>query len=107
MANAKMTVKEMLDVLQAFVEGATIQCSLLTCGHCRWEPCSAPAWDFSQFVYRVKPTPRTRWANEYLDKPVDSVGRFGSLRLSSETAAAVTGPGNKTQVTKWVEVLEN
>lgn len=48
-----MTTKEMIGVMQAFVEGKTIQ--FTSNGGIEWEITTCPSWNWDRFTYRVKP----------------------------------------------------
>ena len=49
-----MTVEEMIAVLQAYQQCKAIQCRGVGRGD-TWADTSAPAWDFRNFDYRVRP----------------------------------------------------
>lgn len=59
-----MTIDEMISVLTAAKEGKAIEWRCKTGNRPEWYA-GAPAWDFCQHDYRVKPEPREIWVNEY------------------------------------------
>lgn len=66
-----MKTKEMIAVMQAFIDGEEIQCKRLGSSESDWFNYSngnKPAWNWSDFEYRVKP--RSRYLNVYANHPV-------------------------------------
>ena len=63
------TIDQAMQVLQAMMEGETIQIML----YGEWKDRAFGQKDkipkFLEFDYRVKPKPRVFWANVYADKP--------------------------------------
>ena len=57
--------KEKIAVMQAAVDGATIQ---RTCGNGIWMTAWTQSWDWDSYEYRVKPEPLTLWVNVYPDR---------------------------------------
>ena len=49
--------KDMIAVMQAFENGAEIECSLNSYANKIWKDTSNPAWEWHQFDYRVKQAP--------------------------------------------------
>jgi len=62
-----MTEQEMIDVLQAHLDGKTIQ---IKAGDIGWVDLESPNWNFAGSKYRVKPTPREFWINVYDGHPL-------------------------------------
>ena len=58
-----MTEQEMIDVLQAHIDGKQIQYRRVNMGG-EWAN-EKPYWDFDHFDYRVKPEPLECWVNFY------------------------------------------
>lgn len=56
----KPTTEQMIEIMQAYVNGAHIQVAHRTAG-CKWhdllEPAIHPTWDWLRSIYRVKPVP--------------------------------------------------
>jgi hypothetical protein len=48
------TIKEMVEVMQAFEQGRAIECQPLTWD--TWADCKEPGWNWQLYDYRVKPT---------------------------------------------------
>ena len=67
-----MTVPEMIEVLQAFQAGKTIQ----SCGRyadtISWSVVTSPHWNFEAYRFRVKPEPRTFWVVTHTGTPIDT-----------------------------------
>jgi hypothetical protein len=51
-----MNTQEMIAVMQAYVDGKTIECQCTSGGDWKLNP--TPAWDWAEFLYRVKPEPK-------------------------------------------------
>ena len=62
MANIEDT-KKMILVMQAYVDGKSIECKPSTQEH--YMRAGSPAWHFGAYNYRVKPEPREYWINSY------------------------------------------
>ena len=61
-----MSHDEMIAVIQAHKDGASIQCRRVSkCNDTPWVPVPQPRWKFTSCEYRVTPTPATVW--EVLD----------------------------------------
>jgi hypothetical protein len=60
--------KKAIEVMQAFVDGKTVQCSEPEgeAGY-GWRAEKEPLWQWDNFRYRVKPEPKEIWVNEYSD----------------------------------------
>ena len=49
------TIKEMIDVMQAYDRGEQIEVNYLYVNKDYWIACGTPIWDWNNFDYRVKP----------------------------------------------------
>ena len=59
----KDETREAIKVMQAFVDGAEIECVL----HDKaddWTPMLQPSWNFNLCKYRIKKAPRTFWITD-------------------------------------------
>jgi hypothetical protein len=57
-----MTPSEMIEVLQHFVDGGMIEFrSTIDDDYLIWQDAVAPAWNFDDFDYRIKPKPLELW----------------------------------------------
>lgn len=54
-----MTPDEIIAVVTAYKDGNQIEKRRV--GKALWEPSTRPSWDFANFQYRVKKTPREFW----------------------------------------------
>ena len=54
---------EKIGVMLAAYSGDPVQVS--RDGKSHWTDCPEPKWDWGAFTYRIKPTPRELWVNEY------------------------------------------
>ena len=63
--------KRMIEVMQAWVDGAEIQLRLKI-NNGSWMDIDAPEWSWAGTNYRVKPVPRECWRNEYTTGLVDA-----------------------------------
>ena len=52
-----MTLREKIEVMQAFERGEEIECSWTNCGT-KWEIVNSPSWDWTSYLYRIKPKPK-------------------------------------------------
>mgnify|MGYP000892555230 CR=1 FL=1 len=78
------TTAEKIAIMQASVEGKTIECE--DCG--AWFVSPIPKWDWRNYDYRIKRVPLTVWVIEYPD---------GLLRHYSDKDAAMQSLGDD----KW------
>ncbi len=62
-----MTPNEIIEVVQAFIDGKVIQHRLKRGGH--WVD-STPLWDFVNFDYRARPTPGEWFIYKYPDNQI-------------------------------------
>jgi len=62
-----MTEQEMIEVLQAHIDGKTIE---IKAGDIGWLEIKYPDWNFGRSTYRVKPVPREFWINVYDGHPL-------------------------------------
>ena len=51
-----MTLREKIEVMQAFERGEEIECNSLY--NPKWTSATAPAWGWNDFCYRIKPKPK-------------------------------------------------
>ena len=69
-----MTPSEMIEVLQHFEAGGNVEFrSTIDDDYLVWQDAVAPAWNFDDFEYRIKPKPLELWVNVY-PEPRSSVG---------------------------------
>ena len=82
-----MTLKEKIEVMQAFERGEEIECT--TTGYdTNWHYVKEPYWDWRQVDYRVKPKPKqTIIIEKWLCK--DDTGAFLTLEGNDERFAKV------------------
>ena len=52
-----MTLREKIETMEAFERGEEIECSWTNCGT-RWEIVKSPSWDWTSYLYRIKPKPK-------------------------------------------------
>ena len=52
-----MTLREKIEVMEAFERGEEIEISLISCGTI-WETVNHPSWNWSMYLYRIKPKPK-------------------------------------------------
>ena len=92
-----MTVDQMIEVLTAYKAGKKIQ--MFWQGS--WGDCGPhePAWNFKDFIYRVKPEPKVIWVNEYADGS-------GMTHPSKEQAQYVQHGGHVRVAVRYVECPE-
>jgi hypothetical protein len=57
--NRKETI-EAIKVMQAFVDGKTVECNPFSFGLAGWSELIDPGWSFDRFKYRIKPTAKLR-----------------------------------------------
>jgi hypothetical protein len=63
---------EAIKVMQAFVDGKTVECKFYTTG---WSEMIEPAWNFQKCEYRIKPTTKLRpWTAD--EVPLGAMIRF-------------------------------
>jgi hypothetical protein len=95
-----MTPQQIIEVLQAWDSGKTIQRQVCAGGNwvsfCKAQEGSI-AWDFSYYVWRVKPQPREWWVNVY--------GTHYSCLMPSKVYADSTDNG-RIECIRVREVLE-
>lgn len=58
--NNMKTTEEMIKVMQAFVDGKTIECNDPK-GDGQWETVTRPLWNWFYIDYRIKSEPREFW----------------------------------------------
>jgi hypothetical protein len=89
--------KKAIEVMQAFVDGKTVQVET----HAGWEDVDDPLWEWFGGPYRVKPQePKEIWVNEY-------EGGWGALVYNSkEEAVAGSAPYVTRTAVRYREVIE-
>ncbi len=91
-----MTLQQKIEIMQAAQRGEAIQGRSVSED---WITLQCPIWNWELFEYRIKPQPRTFYANEYSD------GRLGVAR-PTEAASVRRAGRDAVRVVKLVEVLE-
>ncbi len=89
-----MTTKEKIEVMQASLNGKTIEVQLV--GSNEWVPVHQPVWNWDAYNYRVNPLPRQWWINRY--------GEFDYLHTSLEKAER-TACSTRRECIHVIEVL--
>lgn len=100
------TIKEMVEVMQAYEAGSKIECTDKYDMPYQWRHTSGPDWDWSNYIYRVKPEPRRLFVLTYrlwLDGPEYSRG-FAS-EAAAEEYLSVNG-GARSGITSRVWMVE-
>lgn len=78
-----ITTEEKIAVMQAFLEGKTIEIAAATGSSAgTWDKITRPAWDWLSNQYRVKPEPKEFYAIVYTSS--DGGEFYSSLRLIKE-----------------------
>ena len=87
-----MTLREKIETMQAFERGEEIECNSLYTP--KWTTTSAPAWNWNDFCYRIKPKPKQtvvieKWLvkrgfSPYHSKIVEASGEFIELHYAKE-----------------------
>ena len=81
-SNNKMNTKEKIEVMEAFESGKPIQISdRFSGGWGDWTSDLAPAWNWEDNDYRVKPEPETFWIIKFRD---NSLMAFADQKRASE-----------------------
>lgn len=87
--------KKAIEVMQAFVDGKTVQVSAAA----GWESTPTPCWSWDICEYRIKPAePKNIWVNEYKN--------FTYLHESAEDANKNAGPTAVRKAVHYREVIE-
>ena len=82
-----MTTEEMIEVMQAYTRGETIEVS--DKGADDWSEIKHPLWDWSGFEYRVKPKPiETLW---YWEFQMSDGWHISQTRMTRAQAQAFVG----------------
>lgn len=55
--NREITI-EAIKVMQAWVDGKEVECAEI--GRAQWTPIFTPVWNWNNYIYRIKPTPKHR-----------------------------------------------
>lgn len=61
----RMTESEILEVVQAYMDGKEIERSSIYRDKSSWKDKHGNLWDFAGYRYRVKRQPRVIWVNDY------------------------------------------
>lgn len=81
-----MTPEKMIEVIQAHADGKQIECRQQgrPSWHARssWHAVTDPIWNFEEYEYRIKPSPRTVWIRYYAD---GSTHTFTDLGTAQQT----------------------
>jgi hypothetical protein len=72
----KMTIDEMVAVLQAYKAGKKIQVR----SGANWVETKSPVWDFFSCTYRIAPEQLEIWVNEYNNR------KWGGIHLQESSA---------------------
>lgn len=73
-------------VMQAYVDGKEIEFRHLREGKFfELKDPSSPSWDFHTFEYRIKPSPKVIWVNEY---PDDAIGVHATQEKAKQSASS-------------------
>lgn len=91
-----MNTKEMIAVMQAFVDGKDVQCKLKSDEV--WEGGEWFSWDWRAYVYRVKPEPNVVYVNEYTNNI--SVYRCKENAENMATSSVIR------KAVKYIEVID-
>lgn len=75
-----MNTKEMIEVMQAYGEGAEIEIRL-SLSNDDWEQCHSPLWDWYGFDYRVKSKKKVDWTKMPEGVLLEVVDKFGNEYL--------------------------
>lgn len=94
-----MTDDEIIAVVKARKEGKKIQCRFINNDR-QWFV-AVPEWNFSRYVYRVKPEPLVCWVVKYDD------GSIGYPAFPTEKHAQDVAISNQGVAVKMVEADEN
>ena len=94
----KMGEKEIIDVVQAYLNGEAIEFKLRNSKN--WNLADRPTWDFTCFDYRVRREPRTVYVNVYAD------GSMSEAKIYS-TALDYPQSCNGVKMVEFIEVIED
>lgn len=97
-----MMIQDMIDVMQAYRDGKTIECAQKPLGN--WGTSSKPVWNFMFFDYRVKSEPLVRWVNVYRlsDGTTTTSSTYETKEEAEETSSGI---GTLIRTIKMVEEL--
>lgn len=91
-----------IEVMQAFVDGKTIQCRSPANRIMEWGGVyPEPAWNWSMSEYRIKPEPRIIFVNEYIN---GAMFIHNDLRSAEKEKRSLIEP--KARTIKFTEVIE-
>lgn len=88
------TTKEMIEVMQASLDGKIIEYAASN-GASFWTACNYPSWEWKDYDYRIKPEPRVYWK-------IDGYNR--AYGIYEDAVAVNKSIGGK--ITKLIEVIE-
>lgn len=74
------TIKEMIEVMQAYVGGKKIECRNIN-DHSDWLSTQTPAWDWLRWDYRVKPVSKYRPYETTKELINDYIERFQQVNI--------------------------
>lgn len=78
-----MTADEILIIVQAYIDGKTIECKNKEMNIYNWRVTNAPTWNFNHLDYRVVREPRTFYGVEYEGKMINTLHLTEPERSSS------------------------
>lgn len=73
-----MTIKEQIEVMQAYADGKKVQCKSKHIDDDMWVDSSNPSWNFACLDYRIKHEPKYRPYNDTAEMITDWMERFGT-----------------------------
>ena len=94
----KDDTKKAIEIMQAYVDGKTIQ--VYDEDHSTWVDSIGPAWHWGFSSYRVKPEPLECWVRVLNDR------KCSTCHDSQEDAAFTNGYSDNWTVRKFREVIE-
>ena len=95
-----MTLREKIEVMQAFERGEEIECNSLY--NPKWTSTTSPAWNWNDFCYRVKPRPKQTVT---IEKWLCKSAWDNYFIIEGEVAFFKTGGYDKQQV-KLIDTYE-
>jgi hypothetical protein len=63
-----MTTREMIEVMEAYENGAEIECKYKYIKNYNWEIVEHPAWNWTEAIYRVKQEPKTKILKKWMSR---------------------------------------
>ena len=95
-----MTLREKIEVMQAFERGEEIECNSLY--NQKWTTTPSPAWNWNDFYYRIKPKPKQTVT---IEKWLCKSAWDNYFIIEGEVAFFKTGGYDKQQV-KLIDTYE-